>query len=97
MRTRFTLLPVSRLTLLTSTREDVTLPLAWPIKSADGKREIDAIPLKKGTEIVIPVLHANTNTRVWGPDAEEWKPERWLSPLPESVAKAHMPGVYASM
>ena len=80
-----------------SVREDVVLPLAWPIKSANGQREIDAIPLKKNTNIIISILNANRSTRIWGPDADEWKPERWLSPLPESVAKAHLPSVYSSM
>ena len=82
---------------LDSTSEDITLPLAWPVRSADGKRKIDAIPLKKGTDIITSIVHANQSTRIWGPDAKEWNPERWLFPLPESVAKAHMPGVYASM
>ncbi|KAI0312384.1 cytochrome P450, partial [Amylostereum chailletii] len=34
---------------------------------------------------------------IWGPDADQWKPERWLSPLPENVAAAHIPGIYANM
>jgi hypothetical protein len=80
-----------------STCEDIVLPLAWPVKSADGKREITSIPLQKGTDVIVSIYNANRSTRIWGPDAEEWKPERWLSPLPESVAKAHVPGVYASM
>lgn len=69
----------------------------WPVKSQDGKHEITSIPLKKDTDIVISILNANRSTRIWGPDAEEWKPERWLSPMPESISKAHLPGVYASM
>lgn len=80
-----------------STRKDITLPLMWPIKSADGKTEIKEIPLKKNTEVIMSILNANRCKAIWGEDAGEWKPERWLSPLPESVAKAHMPGVYASM
>jgi cytochrome P450 len=27
----------------------------------------------------------------------EYKPERWLSPLPDSVADAALPGVYSQM
>ena len=83
--------------VIISTRQDIVLPLMWPIKSEDGKREINAIPLKKNTNVIISILNANRSTRIWGPDAEEWKPERWLKPLPESVSKAHLPGVYASM
>ncbi|KAH8114788.1 cytochrome P450 [Phellopilus nigrolimitatus] len=80
-----------------TTRKDIVLPLLWPIKSADGKTEIKEIPLKKNTNVVISVLGANRSKRIWGEDAEEWKPERWLKPLPDSVSKAHLPGIYASM
>lgn len=34
---------------------------------------------------------------MWGPDALEFKPERWLSPLPESVVITHLPSVYSNM
>jgi len=80
-----------------TTRRDIVLPLLWPIKSADGKSTITEVPVKNNTNVIISILGANRSTEIWGPDAEEWKPERWLKPLPESVSKAHMPGVYASM
>ena len=73
------------------------MPLLWPIKSADGKSEIKEIPVKKNTNILVSIINANTSTRIWGEDAEEWKPERWLKPQPKSVSEAHLPGVYASM
>ncbi len=63
----------------------------------DGKTEITEIPLKKNTTVFISILGANLSAEVWGEDAEEWKPERWLGQLPESVAEAHLPGVYSSM
>lgn len=87
----------AQLTATIRTRKDVVLPLLWPIRSTDGKSEIKEIPLKKNTNIIISIIGANKNKRVWGDDAEEWKPERWLKPLPESVSKAHLPGIYASM
>ena len=73
------------------------MPLAWPILGTDGKTGIKEIPVKKNTNVIVSIIGANRSKRIWGEDAEEWKPERWLFPLPESVAKAHMPGVYASM
>ncbi|KAL5504184.1 hypothetical protein ACEPAH_8258 [Sanghuangporus vaninii] len=78
-------------------RKDIVLPLAWPILGTDGKTEISEIPIKANTNVTVSIIGANRSKRIWGDDAEEWKPERWLEPLPESVAKAHMPGVYASM
>lgn len=73
------------------------MPLLWPIKSADGKSEIKEIPIKKGTTVHVSIINVNTCKKIWGEDAEEWKPERWLKPMPKSVAEAHLPGVYASM
>ena len=42
-------------------------------------------------------MNANRNTQIQGNDAEEWKPEWWLSPLLNSVERAQLPGVYSSM
>lgn len=79
------------------TIKDVVMPLTWPILGADGKTEISEIPIKANTKINVSIIGANRSKKIWGEDAEDWKPERWLSPLPESVAKAHSPGVYSSM
>ena len=77
--------------------KDTILPLFWPIKSTDGKTEIKEILVPKGTDIVVSIMSANKDKRIWGEDANEWKPSRWLSPLPESSQKAHLPGVYSQM
>ena len=58
---------------------------------------LNEIPVPKGTLIFIGALAANRNPQLWGPDAEEWKPERWLNPLPETVKEAHIPGVYSHL
>lgn len=79
------------------TRQDVIMPLAYPIIATDGKTQLSEIPIKKGTDVIISIIGANRSKRIWGEDAEEWKPERWLKPLPESVSQAHLPGVYSSM
>ena len=76
---------------------DSILPLHWPILATDEKTQIKEIALKKGTTVFISILAANREKRIWGDDAEEWKPERWLKPLPPSVADARLPGVYSSM
>ncbi|KAI5121967.1 hypothetical protein M0805_002037 [Coniferiporia weirii] len=80
-----------------TTRRDVVLPLLWPITATDGITEIREIPIKDNTGIIVSILNANCSKRIWGEDAGEWKPERWLRPLPDSVSNAHLPGVYSSM
>ena len=69
----------------------------WPVKSADGKSEIHEIPIRKNTDILISILNANRCKAVWGEAAYVWKPERWLSPLPETVTEAKIPGVYSNL
>lgn len=72
------------------------MPLLWPIKSADGKSELKEIPVKKNTSVIVSILNVNRSMKIWGDDAEEWKPERWLKALPKTVSEAHLPGVYSN-
>ena len=72
------------------------LPISTPVVGVDG-RLMDSVNIPKGTEVVISILMANRDPMVWGEDALEWKPERWLSPLPQQTLDAHMPGIYSHM
>ena len=51
----------------------------------------------KGTVVVCGNAAANRSKSLWGPDADEWKPERWLKPLPKAVDAANIPGVYSQL
>lgn len=75
-------------------QQDTTIPLMHPVTGRDG-RTITEIAVPAGTDVYVAVLPPNTDYAIWGPDAREWKPERWLAPLPPSVGEAHIPGVYA--
>lgn len=79
-----------------SARKDMLLPLSKPVIGVDG-REVREIMVPNGTQVIISILGSNTDTNLWGADAHEWKPERWLSPLPEKVVEAHMPGIYSHL
>ncbi|RDB25856.1 hypothetical protein Hypma_006832 [Hypsizygus marmoreus] len=83
-------------TVLRVARQDVALPLSVPIKGKDGS-DIHALTVPKGTNIVISILSSNRDPALWGPDVLEWKPERWMSPLPEALLDARIPGVYSHM
>ncbi|KAF9002260.1 cytochrome P450 [Cyathus striatus] len=76
--------------------QDVILPLSNPVKGVDGN-DIQEIHVPKGTSVYVSILAANRNPEIWGEDSLEWKPERWLNPLPESVKEAHLPGIYSNL
>ncbi|KAI8995433.1 cytochrome P450 [Trametes punicea] len=78
------------------TLKDVVLPLSEPIRGRDGTL-ISAIPIPKGTRVVAELWSANRDTLIWGPDADQWRPERWLEELPKAVEEARMPGVYSPL
>lgn len=55
------------------------------------------VAIPKGTELLIGTFGCNVNKALWGEDSLEWKPERWLSPLPRAVTEASIPGVYSNL
>ncbi|KAH9948320.1 cytochrome P450 monooxygenase [Amylocystis lapponica] len=76
--------------------QDVILPLSKPIRGVDG-RMMSEIEVPRGTTVMIGILGWNRSKDVWGEDASEWKPERWLSSLPEAVTDAHIPGIFSHL
>ncbi len=64
--------------------QDAVLPLQFPVRSASGA-EIRAVHVPTGTNIIMSILGANHEKRVWGEDASEWRPERWLNADGERV------------
>ncbi|EGO03006.1 hypothetical protein SERLA73DRAFT_84927 [Serpula lacrymans var. lacrymans S7.3] len=79
-----------------TTRKDVILPFSAPVRGADGKA-IHEILIPNNTNVLVSILSSNRNPELWGEDALEWKPERWLSPLPQKLMEAQIPGVYSHM
>lgn len=72
------------------------MPLSSPIRGKDGNM-ISEIFVPAGSAICIALRACNTNREIWGDDAYEWKPERWLGPLPDSVTNADMPGILPNL
>ncbi|KAH9165540.1 cytochrome P450 [Lactarius sanguifluus] len=81
--------------VMRTTRSDVVLPLSSPIRDVDG-REVHEIFVPKHTNVFAQIHNLNRDPSIWGADAAEWKPERWLAPLPQSVTDANIQGVYAN-
>lgn len=86
------------------TKEPTSLPLHTPVRSVEG-HAVSTIPLEANTTILVSIIASNCNTAIWGEDAAEWKPERWLAGS-DAASKAdsvgvdggvRYPGVYSSM
>lgn len=54
------------------------LPLAQPVRTADGAY-VDAVGVRSGTVLLVPVEHVNRSAALWGADAAAFRPERWLA------------------
>jgi hypothetical protein len=75
-------------------QKDDVIPLRYPVLAADGKTWIDTIPVPKGTEIHTAMLSANISQEMWGDDGMQWKPDRWLEPMRNTLVEAKVPGVF---
>ncbi|KAG2033844.1 cytochrome P450 [Suillus americanus] len=74
-----------------------SVPLQFPVRSVSGGG-INTISVAKHQTITISILNANHNQAVWGEDASEWKPERWLNSTQAGVKDGvRYTGAYSSM
>ena len=76
--------------------KDNVLVLQNPVRGRDGKL-MQSIHVPKDTTVWIGNYNCGVAREIWGEDALEWKPERWLSPLPAAVSTASFPGVYSNL
>ncbi|KAJ7743492.1 cytochrome P450 [Mycena maculata] len=60
---------------------DCVLPLSKPIVAAAGI-EISEIPIQKGQFFYVAIAAYHRLTSIWGPDAAEFRPSRWLGNAP---------------
>lgn len=75
----------------------MTIPLLHPVLAKDGVTQLTEIRVKAGTTVQVAMSECNLNTKTWGPDAREFRLERWLEPLPDSVTGASVPGIYSHL
>jgi cytochrome P450 len=71
----------------------MTLPLKYPVNTSKGLQNSIFVP--KGTSIGIGIYGSNRDKDIWGEDAEEFVPERWLNGRAVSVEGS--PGIYSHM
>jgi hypothetical protein len=87
--------PLKATRLIISALADTVLPLRTPIYGTDGT-QIHELPLRKGQDVWVAISTLNRSKTIWGLDADQWVPDRFMRPLPESVAEASVPGVYSN-
>ncbi|KAJ6579602.1 cytochrome P450 [Mycena vulgaris] len=66
-------------TLREASKDDV-IPLGTPIVTPSGET-ISSIAVAKGSAILAPIRCINRSEAIWGPDAKEFKPERWFDDI----------------
>ncbi|KAK7056385.1 hypothetical protein VNI00_002939 [Paramarasmius palmivorus] len=72
--------------------EDDVLPLSKPIVTKTGDI-LTELPVPRGTRAAISIAAYNRNKELWGEDAHEFRPERWLEPGRKGASL----GVYANL
>ncbi|KAJ7731425.1 cytochrome P450 [Mycena maculata] len=72
---------------------DDVLPLRTPCVDRNGKVHT-SLPVPRGQRVRIAISDLNTDTSLWGPDAGEFRPERWEK-IPEALHQ--IPGVWGNM
>ena len=53
-------------------------PAPGTVRKAAVPTRIGNVPIPQGTEVTIPIWAINRTKALWGEDAAEFKPERWL-------------------
>jgi cytochrome P450 len=69
--------------------------LSTPILGVDST-DIRSISIPKGTTLYIAIAAVNHNKRIWGEDALEFKPERWVGGK-AGARTEKMCGIYGNM
>ncbi|KAF9235966.1 cytochrome P450 [Melanogaster broomeanus] len=79
-------------TLRVAMKDDV-IPLEQPLTDKRGVVHHE-IRIRKGDQVLIPILAMNASEELWGDDAHEFKPERWDN-VPEAVSR--IPGLWSHL
>ena len=79
-------------TIRVSSKHDV-IPLAQPVKASNGRDHLESVTVAPGQVLIIGMHNVNKNKAVYGDDAGEYRPERWL----EEKKLEGNAGVYSQM
>ena len=79
--------------------EDTVIPLQYPIKDIRTQNDIHEIIVRKGTPVYVGLASTNRSTALWGPDAAEFRPERWIGRQAHesTMYQVKTPGIFSNM
>lgn len=75
--------------------KDDYIPVSTPFVDKNGVERTE-IRIAEGEQIIVPISILNRDKDIWGDDANEFKPERWLEGN-KHPRSAEIPGVFASL
>ncbi|GAA83599.1 hypothetical protein AKAW_01714 [Aspergillus luchuensis IFO 4308] len=82
-KSSFTHQSIDSMTYLNAVCDEV-LRYAPPVPFTIREAVVDTVildqPIPKGTKIMVVPRATNRDAHLWGPDAQDFKPERWLNP-----------------
>ncbi|KAG8746586.1 cytochrome P450-dit2 [Ceratobasidium sp. 414] len=73
--------------------EDTVLPLKYPVNTSKGLQ--NSVAITKGTEVSVGIEGINHDKDIWGPDADQFVPDRWLDGRTSNTEGS--PGTYSHM
>ena len=82
------------------TMEDTVVPLQYPVTDLKTGKDIREIVIYKGTPVYVGLGATNRSTALWGPDANEFKPERWLgrrNANESTIEQVKTPGIFSNI
>jgi cytochrome P450 len=59
--------------------------------------ELLQVMVPEGTIVFVGIAGSNRSELVWGEDAKQWKPERWLDGFGGAIGEERLPGIYSGM
>ncbi|EEB98726.1 hypothetical protein MPER_01717 [Moniliophthora perniciosa FA553] len=63
---------------------------------SDSSETTNSVTVPVGTTLFVSIAGANRLESLWGADAKEWKPTRWMSPGEQKTNSAtRLPGIFA--
>lgn len=77
----------------TAVKDDI-IPLEKPFVGTDGKLR-DVLKVSKGDTFLVPILTMNILESIWGPDAQEFNPDRWLDQGPPKASQS-IPSIWGN-